>query len=88
MRDISYQKIIKELIEKLCTYDIGKYFASQLSEKTDIVDSEEIDSLDTMDYILFIEETYNVKIEDDQIEKGGLLIIGETAKYILSCHGM
>jgi acyl carrier protein len=84
MIDISYQTIIETLIDKIKTYDISEEFSSQLSEKTDIVSSEEIDSLDTMDYIFFLEETYGITIEDEEIQENGLLIIGETARFIIS----
>ena len=83
MTDTSYQTIIETLIDKIKTYDISEEYSSQLSEKTDIVSSEEIDSLDTMDYIFFLEETYGITIEDEEIQENGLLVIGETARYIL-----
>ena len=43
-----------------------------------------MDSLDRMNYMLFIEETFGVTIDGDQIEPGGIFVIGKTAEFILS----
>jgi len=78
--NLTYNRIVKELIAKLkSAYKIE----NNLSDKTDVMELD-IDSLDMMDYIFFIEETYGIKVEDEKIQAGGFLIIGETAKFILS----
>lgn len=80
MKSLTYETIIAELIEKLrSAYGI----TGELSGETDVMELG-LDSLDMMNYVFFLEETYGITIEDAKIQKNGLLVIGETAKYILN----
>jgi len=82
MQKRTYEALVTELIAKLkSAYKI----TDDLSDKTDVMELG-IDSLDMMNYIFFLEETYGITIEDEKIQKGGLLVIGETAKYVLSAN--
>jgi acyl carrier protein len=82
MREISYEEVVDALIEKIqSSFDID--ITGDLSAETDFM-ALGLDSLDTMDYIFYLEDEYGVTIEDEQIQTDGLLIIGETAKYIIN----
>lgn len=80
MSELGYESIVANLTEKL---------RSEFKLKADLADTTDVlnlglDSLDVMSYIFFIEETYDITINEDNIEDSGLLVIGNTANYILS----
>lgn len=80
MQKRTYESVVAELIAKLkAEYKI----TDELSDKTDVMELG-IDSLDMVNYIFFLEETYGVTIEDEEIQNGGLLVISNTVEYILS----
>ncbi len=79
MEELSYEGVIAELIQKLRSKFKIK---DELTEEVDVLGLG-LDSLDVMDYIFYLEETFNVKIKDEQIQPGGLFTIGQTAKHIL-----
>jgi acyl carrier protein len=77
---LSYNVIIQKLIEKLKTeYDIQ----DEITDTTDVMELG-LDSLDRMNYLFFIEDTFGISIEDEKIEANGIFVIGKTADYILS----
>ena len=80
MQNLTYEGIVEALTEKLRSF-YG--ITGELSDKSDAMDLG-IDSLDMMNYLFFLEQTYGITIEDEKIVKNGVLVLGETAKYILS----
>ena len=79
MLNINYETIVAELIKKLkSAYKIKE----TLTDESDVM-AFDLDSLDTMDYLFFLEDKYGITIEDDKIQKDGFLVVGNTAKYIL-----
>lgn len=74
--EMSYEQITQILINEL-----RNQFNVDLNEESDVMDH--LDSLDIMAYLIFVEEKFNIKIEDDQVDKGGILIVGKTAEFIL-----
>lgn len=80
MENLSYETIKDQLVRYLQDkFDIKK----ELNDQSDVLGLG-LDSLDVMDYIFYLEETFSVMIEDEQIQPDGLLIIGETAKYVIA----
>ena len=79
--EMTYDLIVKSLIDRIRNeYGVE----DELNENTDVMELDAIDSLDRMNYMLFIEESFGVSIPDDKIEPGGIFIIGKTAEFILS----
>ena len=80
MSKFTFDEIVSSLIEKIVTeYDINK---KDVSVDTDVLDLD-VDSLDRMNYIFFLEEEFNLLVDEDQIEKNGIFVIKNTAQLIL-----
>ena len=72
-------EIIGKLIGKVTdSYDVE----GEVDEQTNV--AEVVDSLDTMNYIFFLEEEYGVKISDEQVADEKMLVVGKTADLIIS----
>ncbi len=60
----------------------------QLTNETSFLDSGIIDSTGILELITFLEETYNIKIEDDELIPENLDSLNSVAKFIeqkISC---
>ena len=60
----------------------------QLTNETSFLDSGIIDSTGILELITFLEETYNIKIEDDELIPENLDNLNSVAKFIeqkISC---
>lgn len=79
MSDLDYDGILSILTKRLKSeYSIKV----PLDEKSDVLNLG-LDSLDVMNYLFFLEETFQVNIADDQIQKDGILVLENTARLIL-----
>ena len=77
----------KEVVDQLIKYVKVSYGVSQdVSGGSDVL-ALGLDSLDIMNYLLFLQEKYGVEIEDDQLQ-GGALIFDETATLIVASQGL
>ena len=54
----------------------------QLTNETSFLDSGIIDSTGILELITFLEETYNIKIEDDELIPENLDSLNSVAKFI------
>jgi acyl carrier protein len=80
MSKFTFDEIVSSLIEKIVTeYNISK---KDVSVDTDVLDLD-VDSLDRMNYIFFLEEEFNLSVDENQIEKNGIFVIKNTAQLIL-----
>jgi acyl carrier protein len=76
----------KEIIEKLLEKVSGSYDVDgELEEHTNV--ATVIDSLDTMNYIFYLEEEYGIKLSDEQVANENVLVIGKTADMIIASQG-
>lgn len=77
--ELTYDSIVGKLIHRIKSeYEIE----DDLNDNTDVM-ATDMDSLDRMNYMLFIEETFGVTIDEGQIELDGIFVIGKTARFIL-----
>ena len=60
--------------------------SSSITMSTALIGSQIIDSLDFMNYITIIEETYNITISDDDISNFKLGVIENMVLYIKEKH--
>jgi len=80
MANHTYESVVETLKTKLQT---ESKITKDLTDATNVLELG-LDSLDVMSYIFYIEETYDLKIDDDKLEDNNFMIIGETANYILA----
>jgi len=69
---------LKEIIEK----QLNKTF--EITENTALVGEKILDSLEFMNYLTTVEETFDVSISDDDIAKYQLGIIGNMTEYLIN----
>lgn len=70
---------IKTQVLKIVATQIGKE-VSEISSKSSITDDLQMDSLDTVEIIMSIEEQFNISVPDEQAEK--LKTIDDLVHYI------
>ena len=83
MADITYDDIVADLIQRIRSeYGVN----APLTEETDVINLEEMDSLDVINYAFWLEETYGLNFgsEIDQAITEGALVIGKTAQEIIA----
>jgi acyl carrier protein len=74
----------KDIVEQLINYTKNSYgLTKDISGDMDLL-ALGLDSLDILNYLLFLEEKYGLEIGNEQLGEGGALIFNETAKMILS----
>lgn len=80
MSKYTFDEIVSSLINKI----VDEYHVSRedISVDTDVLDCD-VDSLDRMNYVFFLEDEFNLSVEEDQIEKNGIFVIKNTAQLIL-----
>lgn len=81
---MSHIETIHEFIVENFLFGDGE----QLTNETSFLDSGIIDSTGILELITFLEETYNIKIEDDELIPENLDSLNSVAKFIeqkISC---
>jgi acyl carrier protein len=77
------EEIVAALIGKLTgSYTIKK----EIGASSDVMGLE-LDSLDVMNYVVYLEDEFGLKIADEDIAAGGILVIENTAAQILQLSG-
>lgn len=75
---MSYIETVHEFIVENFLFGDGE----QLTNETSFLDSGIIDSTGILELITFLEETYNIKIEDDELIPENLDSLNSVAKFI------
>ena len=81
---MSYIETVHEFIVENFLFGDGE----QLTNETSFLDSGIIDSTGILELITFLEETYNIAIEDDELIPENLDSLNNVAKFIeqkISC---
>lgn len=80
------EKIIRQLEEKI-TSDILLQTSSHLDIHEPLISSGLIDSFNLVDFALFVEDTFNVVIDDTELNAETFDTLNELAELILSRLG-
>ena len=75
---MSYIETVHEFIVENFLFGDGE----QLTNETSFLDSGIIDSTGILELITFLEETYNIKIEDDELIPENLDSLNNVVKFI------
>ena len=77
------QLIVKEIIERLATI-ITEAEISDLTEDRLLIDFASIDSLQILETLVWVEDTFDVSIPDEELIVANFNSIGKMADYVLS----
>jgi len=76
--------IVQEKVRAFITTNFYVSDASQLLDSASLLDAGIIDSTGVLEVIAFIEETFNVTVEDHEMLPGNLDSIERIARFIVS----
>lgn len=83
MNDTSPERILEQL-----NAIVGKIIKKEVSLTTDthVIAHQILDSLDFMDYVFQIQDSFSVDIPDEDLEQRRLGVIGNMIQYLQECQ--